>query len=151
MCSCQQGIGRKKNRKMANKKKATRRRRRSGVHGANSSDIQGLATAAFIGGAGAIVLKKVLDAVLPADYTQYTSYAQIAAGVLVGSMSKNPMLQGAALGASTVGAYNVVQDLVDGQTATNGLGLLAPGNQTYGIRARPEYRIAGNDEKIVMQ
>lgn len=133
---------------MAKKRKATRRRRSSRVSGLNSKDMTGVATSAVLGGAGAVILGMILDKVVPAEYTQYNHYIKIAAGVGLAAASKNAYLQAAGLGAATVGAASVVADLTDG---VNGLGLLPPGQQTYGIRARPEYRITGNDEKIIMQ
>lgn len=119
-CSCQnKGIGRiKSSYKMAKQKN---RRRRARVSGLNSKDVQGFAVSAVIGGVGSVILKMVLDKVLPAEYAQYSSYAQIAGGVLVGVMSKNSMVQAAGMGAATVGAANVVADLTDGQTNTLGL------------------------------
>lgn len=124
MCGCQNkinGIGRKKSSKMAKRKSPRRRRRISGL---NSKDIQGVATSAVLGGAGAVVLKMILDKVLPAEYAAHTHYAQIGGGILLATMSKNTMLQAAGLGAATVGAAAVVTDLTDGVA---GLGLLPPG------------------------
>lgn len=136
MCSCSvKGIGRKKSKPMSKKK--TRRRPR--VSGLNSRDMQGFATSAALGGVGSVVLKMVLDKVLPAEYTQYTSYAQIIAGVTIAAMSKNTMVQAAGLGAATVGAANVVQDLTDGQVS--GMGLLP-----YG---KPSALITGYNESEV--
>lgn len=139
MCSCTKGIGRKNSKKMANKKT---KRRRPRVSGLNSKDMQGVATSAALGGVGSVVLKMVLDKVLPAEYAQYTSYAQIVAGVAIAAMSKNTMVQAAGLGAATVGAANVVQDLTDGQVS--GMGLLP-----YG---KPSTLIAGyNDGDVKAQ
>lgn len=144
MCSCKNktnGIGRKKSSKMAKKRKAPRRRRR--ISGFNSKDIQGVATSAVLGGAGAVVLKMILDKALPAEYAAYTHYAQIGAGILLTAMSKNTMIQAAGLGAATVGAAAVVTDLTDG---VNGLGLLPPGV--------PSVRISGlgdTEGRIVTQ
>lgn len=129
-CSCQKAaIGRKK-KSMAKKRKSTRRR---SIRGLNSKDMGSIATSAIVGGGGAVVVKMILDKVLPAEYTQYTHYAQIAAGIGLATMSKNPHLIAAGLGAATVGAAAVVGDLTDG---VNGLGLLPPGGS-------PQYRIAG--------
>lgn len=139
MCSCQNkinGIGRKKSYKMAKKRKSSPRRRRASVRGLNTKDITGVATSAVLGGAGAVVLKMVMDRVLPAEYAAHTHYAQIAAGVLVAAMSKNSYLQAAGLGAATVGAAAVVGDLTDGVAGVN---LLAPGGM-------PQYRVAGTPE-----
>jgi len=123
-------------------KRKTARRRRSRVSGLNSKDLTGLATSAVIGGGGAVVLKMVLDKVLPAEYSQYSSYAQIVAGLLVASMTSNAMVITAGLGAATVGAANVVSDIADGTTVT-GLHLLPPGV--------PSMRIAGLETDVVTQ
>ncbi len=129
---------------MAKKRRKTTRRR-SRVSGLNSKDMAGVATSAVLGGAGAVVLGLILDKVVPAEYQQYNHYIKIAAGVGLAAMSKNNYLQAAGLGAATVGTAALVGDLTDG------IGLLPPGQQTYGIRARPEYRITGAEERIVMQ
>lgn len=125
MCSCQNkinGIGRKKSRKMAKKRRVTRRR--SHVGGLNSKDLAGVATSAALGGVGAVILGMVLDKVLPTEYQQYTHYVKIAGGVAIAAMSKNRMVQAAGLGAATVGAASVVHDLTDGVAGVN---LLPPG------------------------
>ncbi len=138
MCSCQNkinGIGRKRKNSMAKKRKAPRRRR--SIRGLNSKDITGVATSAILGGAGAVLGKMVLDKILPTQYSQYTHYAQIAAGIGLAAISKNAYLQAAGLGMATVGASSVVGDLTDG------IGLLPPG----GI---PQYRLAGTPESVKM-
>ncbi len=136
MCDCKKGIGRKNSKKMAKKRKNTRRRPR--VRGLNSKDMTGIATSAVLGGAGAVILGMILDKVVPAEYTQYNHYIKVAAGIGLAAMSKNNYLQAAGLGAATVGAAAVVQDLTDGTPSATGLGLLRPGGQ-------PQYRIAGDD------
>lgn len=123
---------------MAKKRKSPSRRR--SIRGLNSKDITGVATSAVLGGAGAVVVKMILDKVLPAEYAQHTHYVQIAAGIGLAAMSKNAYLQAAGLGAATVGASSVVADLTDG---VNGLGLLPPG-------ASPQYRITGTPEVTMM-
>lgn len=127
MCTkCSNAIGRKsKSSKMAKKRKATRRRR-SRVNGLDTSGVQGMAIGALLGAIGAVVTKKVLEQVLPAEYAQHLNYAQIGTGLFLSMVTKNPMLMSAGLGAATVGGANVVGDLADGQAIT-GLGLLAPG------------------------
>jgi len=121
-CSCQnKGIGRKKSKKMA------KRRRRHSIRGISKAGITGVATSALIGGVGAVVIGKALQAVLPANYQQYSNYAAAAAGVLVTTMSKNAQLQAAGLGAATVAAARIVGDLADGQA----INLLPPGQPTY--------------------
>lgn len=145
MCTkCSNAIGRKSK----SKKMATIKRRRSRVSGLNTKDVAGVATSAVLGGAGAVILGMVLDKVVPPEYQQYNHYIKIAAGIGLSAMSKNTYVQAAGLGAATVGTAALVADLTDG---VNGMGLLPPGRQTYGIRARPEYRIAGNGDQIVMQ
>lgn len=131
MCSCQmKGIGKRKN--MAKKK--TRRRR--SIRGLNSSSLQSTATAAVLGGAGAVVMGMILEKVLPAQYVQYTHYAKIAAGVGLAAMSKNHMIQAAGLGAATVGAAAVVSDLTDG--ISGGVNLLPMGQPSAYVAARQE-------------
>lgn len=125
---------------MAKKRKATRRRR-SRVSGLNSKDMTGVATSAVLGGAGAVIIGMVLDKVLPAEYAQYSHYAKIIGGVGLAAISKNKYLQAAGLGAATVGAAAVVQDLTDGTPAIPGMGLLRPG--------APSYRIAGGEFNAV--
>lgn len=124
---------------MARKKKgAPKKRARHSIRGLNQKDLTGLATAAFLGGAGSVIVKMVLDKTLPAEYSKYTHYAQIAAGIALSAATKNNYLQAAGLGAATVGAANVVADLTDG---VNGLGLLPPGN--------PQYRLTGLQDEVV--
>lgn len=124
MCSCQiKGLGRKNSKKMAKKKSS--RRRRSSVRGLNQKDFQGMATGALIGAIGAVLAKKILENVLPAEYAQHLNYAQVGTGILLSLATKNAMAISAGLGAATVGLSNVVEDLADGQMA--GLGLIPPG------------------------
>lgn len=130
MCSCQnKGIGRKKSKNMAKK------RRRHSIRGISKSGIAGVATSALIGGVGAVVVGKVLKAALPPDYAQYINYAAAGAGVMLSTMTKNPHLQAAGLGAATVAAAQIVGDLADGQ---GGIQLLPPG--------QPQYRLSGTPE-----
>lgn len=121
---------------MAKKRKAPRRRR--SIRGLNSKDMTGIATSAFLGGAGAVLGKMILDKVLPDEHTKYTHYLQIGGGIALAAMSKNTYLQAAGLGMATVGASSVVGDLTDGINGV-GVGLLAPGGP-------PQYRIAGTPE-----
>ncbi len=134
MCDCKKGIGRKsKSSKMAQKGK---KRRRSRVSGLNSKDMTGIATSAVLGGAGAVIFGMILDKVLPEEYTKYTHYAKILGGVGLAAMSSNKFVQAAGLGAATVGAAAVVQDLTDGTPGAKGLpgvNLLRPGTRSYGI------------------
>jgi len=111
---------------MAKKRKPSRRRRAS-VRGLNSKDASGFLMQAALGALGAIVFKKVVSAVLPAEQAQYANYALVAGGVGAALLVKNPTIAAAGLGAATVALSNIGEDLVDGQAATNGLGLLRPG------------------------
>ena len=139
MCSCNK-IG-KRRKKMAKKRKSTTRRRSASVRGLNTKDAGGLIMNGVLPGAvGAIVIKKILDMVLPAEYAQYSNYAVAAAGIGTAIALKNPMAKAAGLGAATVAASNIVQDLVDGQ-GVSGLGLLAPGI--------PSARIAANGGQMI--
>lgn len=133
-------------------KKKSRRRSRSRVSGLNSKDMTGIATSAVLGGAGAVLLGMVLDKVVPADYSQYNHYIKVVAGVGLAAMSQNKYLQAAGLGAATVGAAAVVQDLTDGTASAAGLpgvNLLRPGTRSFGIagsdggefNAVPEMRV----------
>ena len=134
-CSCQtKGIGRKKSKPMAKK-------RRRSIRGISKAGMTGVATAALIGGVGAVVIGKALSAILPADYQKYSHYAAAGAGVLVSTMSKNPQLQAAGLGAATVAAAAIVGDLADGVHGTN-INLLPPG--------QPQYRLSGTPDTLEM-
>jgi len=133
-CSCQsKGIGRKKSKPMAKK------RRRHSIRGISKSGLTGVATAALLGGVGAVVIGKALNAILPADYQKYSNYAAAGAGMLVSTMTKNPQLQAAGLGAATVAAARIVGDLADGQAT---VGLLPPG--------QPQYRLSGTPDTLEM-
>lgn len=117
-----------------------RRRRHSGVHGLSGKDAGSLLVNGVLPGAvGAIVIKKLTDHLLPANYAQYSNYAIAGVGILAALMVKNPMVKAAGLGAATVAAANVGQDLVDGQAAS--MGLLPPGQPSTYIAAplRPRY------------
>lgn len=136
MCGCNLNIGKRRN-KMAKKRKSTRRRRAS-VRGLNSKDAGSfLMKGVLPGAAGAVILKMVVDKVLPAEYAQHSNYALLAAGLGAALLVKNPMVQAAGLGAAIVSASNIGQDLVDGQ-AVSGLGLLRPGVPSVRI-AEPRY------------
>lgn len=131
MCACQ-NIGKRRKSKMAKKRKSTRRR--ASVRGLSSKDATGLLMGGILpGAAGAIILKMVIQKVLPAEYAQHSNYALAAAGLGAALLLKNPMAKAAGLGAATVAMANVGQDLVDGQTAVTGLGLLRPGVPSYRI------------------
>lgn len=133
-CSCQsKGIGRKKSKPMAKK------RRRHSIRGISKSGLTGVATSAIIGGVGAVVISKVLTSILPANYQQYSNYAAAGAGLLVSTMTKNPQLQAAGLGAATVAASRIIGDLADGQSNIN---LLPPG--------QPQYRLSGTPDTVEM-
>lgn len=132
-CSCQsKGIGRKKSKPMAKK-------RRRSIRGISKAGMTGVATAALIGGVGAVVIDKVLSSLLPADYQKYSNYAAAGAGLLVSTMTKNTQLQAAGLGAATVAAARIVGDLADGQGNIN---LLPPG--------QPQYRLSGTQDTLKM-
>lgn len=125
MCGCNTNSIGSRRKKMAKKRKVTRRRRAS-VRGLNTKDAGGLLMSGVLPGAvGAIVIQKIVQMVLPAQYAQYSNYAVGLGGVLVAIMVKNPMAKAAGLGAAIVAGANVGSDLVDGQVA--GLGLLPPG------------------------
>lgn len=126
MCGCnlKSNIGSRR-KKMAKKRKTTRRRRAS-VRGLNTKDAGSILMNGVLPGAiGAIIVKKIVDMLLPAEYAQYSNYAVGAAGLGVALLVKNPMAKAAGLGAATIAAANVANDLVDGQIT--GLGLLPPG------------------------
>jgi hypothetical protein len=93
------------------------------------------------GAAGAIILKKIMDAVLPDDYKDYSMYAIGGAGLLAALMIKNPLIQAAGIGAATVSVANLGEDFVNGGDFKHGLGLYPPGQPSTFIAAnyRPRY------------
>lgn len=134
MCSCNNKSIGKRRRNMAKKRKTTHRRRRASVRGLSTKDAGSLLMkGALPGAAGAIILKMVLDKVLPAQYAAQSNYALAGAGVLAALLVKNPLVQAGGLGAATVAFTAIGQDLVDGQTPVSGLGLLRPGVPSYRI------------------
>ena len=151
MCGCSVNSKIGKRRKIMAKRKVTRRRRAS-VRGLNTKDAGSLIMSGVLPGAiGAIVVKKVVEMLLPAEYAQYSNYAVALAGVGVAIAVKNPMAKAAGVGAAIVAASNVGQDLVDGQSIT-GLGLLAPGVPSARIAAGYQPRYSPfNDDGVVRQ
>ena len=138
MCTaCQKqmnGIGRRK------KTMAKKRSKRRGIRGFSTGDIQSVATQTVIPGIIGAIGANYLDK-LPflKDNPQYSNYGGIAIGLLLATMTKNPMIQAAGVGLSIVSGGRVAGDLLDGQAATNGLGrLLPPGT--------PSVMISGLDD-----
>lgn len=137
------------------KRKSTKRRRPVSVRGLNTKDAGGLIMSGVLpGAAGAIVLKMILEKILPAEYSQYSNYALGIAGIGAAIVLKNPMVKAAGLGAAIVAASNIGQDLVDGQPVS-GLGLLAPGVPSARIAAggptlQPRYS-PFNPQGVILQ
>lgn len=115
---------------MAKKRKTTRRRSR--VSGLNTKQAGGLLMQSALGAVGAIIIKKIADQLLPAEYAAQSNYAIAAAGLGLALLVKNPSAAAAGAGAVTVSLYNIGQDLADGQSVT-GLGLLRPGVPSFRI------------------
>lgn len=134
MCGCSSNSQIGKRRKTMAKKRKTTRRRRASVRGLNTNDAGALLMKGVLpGAAGAIILNKIVQNLLPVEYAQYSNYAVGLAGLGVALMVKNPMAKAAGLGAATLAATNVGMDLVDGQASA--MGLLPPGT--------PSARVAG--------
>lgn len=137
MCTaCSQSIGKRRM-----KRKTHHRRRRAHVRGLSTKDAGSLLVNGVLPGAvGAIVLKKLADSFLPEKQQKYSNYVIGGAGLLAALMINNPMVKAAGLGAATVAAANVGQDLVDGQSKNAGLGLLPPGQPSaYVASQRPRW------------
>lgn len=109
-----------------------KRRRSRSIRGFNSGNIQSALTNQVLPGVLGAVAANYLDKI-PGLSTnpQYTNYAGLAAGVLLATMTKNPMLQSAGVGMAIVSGRNIANDLLDGQGT--GVNLLSPGQRSYNI------------------
>ena len=122
------GIGRQR-KKMAKKRKSTRRRR---YIGAAKGGVQSALTQTILPGLAGRFLTQCLDKVpVISSYPQYKNYAAVGIGLSLVLLTKNNMLQAAGAGMAIVGGTNVFNDVVDGQVS--GLGLLSPGARSFSI------------------
>jgi len=117
---------------MAKRKKGTKRRHRS-IRGLNTGDAGAFATQTLLPGIlGAIAANHLDKLPFLKDNPRYVNYAGIVLGSVAAIATKQPMLQAAGVGMAIVSSAAVANDLLDGQ-ATNGLGLLYPGQASRGI------------------
>jgi hypothetical protein len=117
------------------KRKTVRRRRR--IRGVDSASLSSMVTNDLLPTAGGYLAGTYLPDILgkaSPKAAPYANYAAIGIGAFLG-ISQKGMLSRVGLGLATSGTVGVVQDLMDGQSGTKGLGLLE-----YG---QPSYRIAG--------
>jgi hypothetical protein len=120
---------------MKKRKKVVRRRRR--IRGVDSASLSSMVTNDLLPTAGGYLAGTYLPGILgkaSPKAAPYANYAAIGIGAFLG-ISQKGMLSRVGLGLATSGTVGVVQDLMDGQGGTKGLGLLE-----YG---QPSYRIAG--------